>query len=77
MHIVEVRRDGDGLAAPMAQMRTWLDGRGIQPTVFRMSLIPGGTIFRLEFRAANEAGAFARALGGRVITERSGHPLAA
>lgn len=30
MHIVEVCREGDGLAAPMTQMRTWLDASGIE-----------------------------------------------
>ena len=34
MYIVEVRRDGDGLAEPMAQIRTWLDHERIQPNVF-------------------------------------------
>lgn len=42
MHIVEIRRDGDDLAGPAAQMRTFLDGIGIQPSMFRVSLVPGG-----------------------------------
>ena len=49
MYIVEVRRDGDGLAEPLAQMRTWLDHEHIQSSVFQLSLIAGETIFRLEF----------------------------
>jgi len=78
MQIVEVRRDGDDLAGPMAQMRTWLDGMGIQPTLFRMSLVPGGTLFRLEFAATREAVAFARAQGGTVTTTPTDdHQLAA
>ena len=65
MHIVEVRRDG--LAEPMAQIRTWLDHERIQPDLFRLSLAAGGTIFRLEFKIASEAGAFARAFEAQVI----------
>ena len=42
MHVVEVRRNGDGLAGPMAEMREWLDNKHIEPTLFRLSLIPGG-----------------------------------
>ena len=51
----------------MADIRTWLDHRHIQPSVFRLSLIPGRTIFRLEFESASEAEAFAGAFSGQVI----------
>jgi hypothetical protein len=45
----------------------------IQLSVFRLSLIPGGTIFRLEFKAVSEAEAFARVFAGEVIAdERTG-----
>jgi hypothetical protein len=73
MYIVEIGHDGDGLAEPMAQIRTWLDHEHIQPTVFRLSLLPESTIFRLEFKALSEAEAVARAFGAQVIGgERSG-----
>jgi hypothetical protein len=73
MYIVEVRHGGDGLAAPMAEIRTWLDDQQMQPSVFRLSLAAGGTIFRLEFKAATDAEAFAHAFGGQVIgDERTG-----
>jgi len=49
MHVVEVRRDGDALSGPMAEMREWLDDKHIELTLFRLSLIPGGTVFQLEF----------------------------
>jgi len=39
MHVVEVRRDGDALSGPMAEMREWLDDKHIEPTLFRLSLI--------------------------------------
>ena len=75
MYVVELCQQGDGLAEPMAQIRTWLDHQQIQPSVFRLSLVPEGTVFRLEFKAASEAEAFARAFGGQVITdERPGTP---
>jgi hypothetical protein len=76
MYTVEVFRGGAGLAAPMHQMRTWLDGKGIEPVIFRLSLIPGGTVFRVEFRSVSEAEAFARALAGKVV-EPGDHSLAA
>ena len=73
MHVVEVRRDGDGLAEPMADIRTWLDHQRIQPSVFRLSLTPGATVFHLEFKAASDAEAFAQAFDGQVIRgERPG-----
>ena len=75
MHIVEIHRDSDALAGPMEQMRTWLDAKGIQPTLFRLTA--QGTTFRLEFVLANEAAAFARALGGKVVREAAHYPVAA
>ena len=77
MYSVEVCRDGDDLAAPMVQMRTWLDNERIQPSVFRFSIIPAGTIFRLEFKSASGAEAFAQAFGGKVIGDERADPVAA
>jgi hypothetical protein len=68
MHIVEIRRDGDDLAGPAAQMRTFLDGIGIQPSMFRVSLVPGGPLFRVEFTVLRQAVAFARAFDGKITT---------
>jgi hypothetical protein len=67
VYTVKVCRDGDELAGPMAQMRTWLDSKGIEPILFRMLLTRAATIFLIEFRTAPEARAFARALGGTVV----------
>ena len=67
MYVVEFRHDGDGLAEPMADIRTWLDHQRIQPSVFRLSLMPGGTTFHLEFKGASDAEAFAQAFAGQVI----------
>ena len=65
MYVVEFRQDGDGLAEPMADIRTWLDHQRIQPSVFRLSL------------AASDAEAFARALGGQVIADERPGTVAA
>ena len=67
MYIVEVRCNGDDLAAPLDQMWTWLGNERTQPSVFRLSIIPEGTILRLEFKAMSEAEAFAEAFGGQMI----------
>jgi hypothetical protein len=77
MYVVEFYYEGDGLAEPMAEIRTWLDREHIQPSVYRLSLIPGGTIFRLEFKTVGEAEAFARAFDGQVIRDdRTGNVAA-
>jgi len=77
MYTVKVRRHGEELAGPMAQMRTWLDSKGIEPIMFRMSLTRAATIFLIEFRTAFEARAFARALGGTVVSDPNHQPHAA
>jgi len=69
MHIVEIRRDGESLGAPMTQMRMWLDARRIEPATFGMSLTGGGTVFRLTFQDRRHAAAFARAFGGTVLPQ--------
>ena len=77
MHVVEFRRAGDDIAGPMAQMRTWLDAKGMQPAMFRISLIPGATIFYVEFSTAREARAFAKSIGGTLILQSDAQPHAA
>jgi hypothetical protein len=77
MHIVEIARDGEGLASPMTQMRMWLDAKRIAPAKFGMSLTPWGTIFRLAFWDRRDAAAFARAFSGTVLPEPGDHPVAA
>lgn len=67
MYTVEIRCDGDGLVEPMEEIRTWLDRKRIQPSLFRLSLVSGATIFRVEFNAARDADAFAQAFAGQVI----------
>ena len=77
MYIVEIWHEGDALAEPMTQIRTWLDHEHIQPSVFRLSLLPGGTVFRLEFNIVCEAEAVARAFAGQVIEDERAGAVAA
>jgi hypothetical protein len=65
MNIVEVRRNGDGIAAEMNQMRDWLDAHRVEPLLFQLN----GAILSLGFENAGEATAFAYAFDGRVLSE--------
>ena len=66
MHIVEIRREGDGgLAEMMRQMRGWLDHHQVVPYLFRI----GGNAFHFEFVTEDEATAFAIAFHGHVVGE--------
>lgn len=67
MYAVEVNCSGDGVAAPMASMRTWLDHNGIRPTLFELSFLPHRHVrFRVQFETLNDAAAFAQAFEGEV-----------
>jgi hypothetical protein len=69
MHAVEIRRFGEGVSEPMLQMRTWLDRHHIQPALVQFSFHPGKEIrFRLTFKSAREATAFAQAFNGDVLS---------
>jgi hypothetical protein len=65
MNIVEVRRNGDGIAAEMNQMRDWLDAHRIEPLLFQLN----GAVLSLGFENVGEATAFADAFDGRVLSE--------
>ncbi len=65
MDIVEVRRNGDGIAVEMNQMRGWLDAHRIEPRLFQLN----GVVVRVGFETAGEATAFADAFDGRVLSE--------
>jgi hypothetical protein len=71
MYVVEIPCKGDDLAEPMGQMRVWLDNERVEPSVFRLSLVAGGTIFRLEFKTVREAEMVARAFGGELIADET------
>ena len=65
MHIVEVRREGGGLAEMMIQMRGWLDHHQVVPHLFRVD----ENVFHLEFVTEHEATVFTIAFHGHVVGE--------
>jgi hypothetical protein len=77
MHIVEVCRKGKLLIIAMAEMRNWLDHNRVEPALFRLTMVPEGVVFRLDFTNASDAAGFAKALKGQVIGEPGYHTLAA
>ena len=65
MHVVEVRRGGVDFVAAMAQMRTWFDNQGIQPSLFEIAFLPGReSRFRLQFKEVRNAVTFASSFDG-------------
>jgi hypothetical protein len=68
MHVVEVRRGGVDFVAAMAQMRTWFDNQGIQPSLFEIAFLPGReNRFRLQFKEVRDAVTFASSFDGEVL----------
>jgi hypothetical protein len=65
LYIIEVAVDAGNLARELSQMRTWLDHMKFQAVGFRQ--IPGANICRVDFEGEQEAAAFAKAFGGRVL----------
>ena len=66
LHVVEIRRERDGMAKAMSAIREWLDAQHFEPDVFRCNTDEEGVTFRLEFKIEREAVACAGAFGGRV-----------
>ncbi len=70
MHIVEIRRHGGELGAAMSKMRTWLDHYVSEPSLFEVTFLPDRVIrFRLQFKNASNASAFASVFEGEVLSE--------
>jgi hypothetical protein len=67
MHVIEICLLDHDLAAEMAEMRTWLDEHGYEPSIFHYQHRPDGLVILVGFEIAIEAGAFAKRFGGRVI----------
>jgi acyl-CoA thioesterase len=66
-YIVEVCASDHGLVDSMAEMRTWLDHRRIEPNGFRHRRQDARMIFHVDFNSEPDAIGFARAFGGRVV----------
>jgi hypothetical protein len=78
MHIVEVRRRNTDLSAAMAQMRTWLDNQGIEPSLFEIAFLPGRECrFRLQFRRQGDAVMVSDSFDGDVLDATDTLPNAA
>jgi hypothetical protein len=67
LYTVEVRLIGGDLITSMSHMRTWLDHRRLEPDAFRHSSGGAGITFRVDFKLEEQALAFARSFGGRLI----------
>lgn len=67
LYTVEVRFIGNDLPTFMSQMRTWLDHKHFEPDGFRYSRGSPTTACRLDFKTEEDAVAFAKAFGGRVL----------
>jgi hypothetical protein len=70
LHVVEIRRERDGMAKGMAVIREWLDAQRFDPDAFRCNTDEEGVTFRLEFKIESEAVACAGAFGGQVSSGR-------
>lgn len=66
-YIVEISVSDRGLVASMAEMRTWLDHRRIEPNGFRHRRENFCIMFHVDFNSEPDAVGFARAFGGRVV----------
>ena len=71
-YIVEISVNERGLVDSMADMRTWLDHKRIEPLGFRHSGDRPQMTFQVDFTAEPDATEFARAFGGRMV----GAPMA-
>jgi hypothetical protein len=66
-YIGEVCVSGRELVNSMAEMRTWLDHRRIEPHGFRQCRDSTGIMFLVNFNDEPDAIGFARAFEGRVV----------
>jgi hypothetical protein len=65
-YIVEVSVNGRGMVGSMADMRTWLDHKRIEPLGFRHGGDSARLTFQVDFNNETDAIEFARAFGGRM-----------
>jgi hypothetical protein len=74
MHIVEVCRNGKRLNISMAEMWGWLVENRMDLALFRVTMVPEGVLFRLEFKNSSDAAGFAEAFGGSNQLRALGFP---
>jgi hypothetical protein len=66
MRTVEMDLRPSELSGAMAEMRTWLDERRFEPSVFCCRDNEAGVLVRVDFRVSEEAEAFADRFSGRL-----------
>ena len=67
LHTTEIRVANIAFSGEMSRMRTWLDSQHFEPATFRYNHVDGAVVIRVEFSAEQEADAFAREFGGRML----------
>ena len=67
LHTAEIRTPEADFATEMTRMRTWLDSRRFEPTVFRYDHVDGAVVIRVDFSVPEQAAAFAREFGGKLL----------
>ncbi len=66
-YLVEVSVSHGALVSSMAEMRTWLDHRRIEPQGFRHRRNGADIMVHVDFGSEPDAIGFAQAFGGRVV----------
>jgi hypothetical protein len=67
MFTVQLRLDGEDLAAQITEASEWFKTRRSQPGAFQYKMAPEHVRLRVDFTTLREASAFAEALGGSVV----------
>jgi hypothetical protein len=67
LHTTEIRVANIAFVGEMSRMRTWLDSRHFEPAIFRYNHVDGAVLIRVDFSVPDEADAFAREFGGRLL----------
>jgi len=69
MHVTQIHLPADDLGVTMAQMRVWLDARGITPLTFHSHDGGGGVVIEISFSSSSEAAQFAGHFGAAVLVD--------
>jgi len=67
LHSTEIHVGDSDLVGQMMRMREWLDSRRFEPAVFRYDHVDSSVIIRVDFSEEQEAAAFAREFGGKLL----------
>ncbi len=67
LYTVQIRVDGDNVAAEMSEIWEWLERKQVKTEVFRYRMTAEDVRLRIEFKVLSEASAFAEAFAGSVL----------